>query len=320
MISSMNPLNSLQDSYSELIALTQLFLLREFPIKDELLTDVQTHAFFKKSILDSTKHQAKSAQTVKQEAKEVHEETTREPVRPQNVPHSPPLTNSLPPSKLPTPPIESTPLAEKPSTPTKAIKPETQPSKPATPDVTKAPLFNLEPLPPPVIPSHQEFKQWMKEHHPHFPLIEKPPSDHLAKKMKNAWQKELSLAPIVILAFNEQEKSLVFLKNIAQAITRHFAPAQVLSGLKIEQEKKWDALLKTPELRLVIASDYGLYLLPDLMKHYKESSHQDSKHYLDKTPLLLLSDLSLYLKEPQLKSLLWRAICNELRNFPNSSS
>ncbi len=69
-------------------------------------------------------------------------------------------------------------------------------------------------------------------------------------------------------------------------------------------------MTQSPDLRLVIASDYDLYLQPELMKVYREAPQQ-GKHYLNKTPLLLLSDLSLYLKEPQLKSLLWRAICNE---------
>ena len=69
-------------------------------------------------------------------------------------------------------------------------------------------------------------------------------------------------------------------------------------------------------LRLIIASDYGLYLQPKLMAYYREVTQQ-GKHFVNNIPLLLLSDLALYLKEPQLKSLLWRAICKEFAASPN---
>ena len=136
------------------------------------------------------------------------------------------------------------------------------------------------------------------------------PEDAVALKVKNSWLNEQTIPPVVILSFRGEEKELAFLKNVAHAISLRLAPARVIQASKWEKENGWQAITHSPDLRLVIASDYDLYLQPELMKVYREAPLQ-GKHYLNKTPLLLLSDLSLYLKEPQLKSLLWRAICNE---------
>ena len=145
---------------------------------------------------------------------------------------------------------------------------------------------------------------------PELSLREDIPNDGMALKIKNAWLEEHVIPPVVILSFHSEEKSLTFLKNVAYAISLRFTPAKVIAGAKWEKESGWETLLNTSTLRLIIATDYDLYLQPALMKVYREDPQQ-GRHYLKNTPLLLLSDLSLYLKEPQLKSLLWRAICNE---------
>jgi hypothetical protein len=273
--------------YSELIALTQLFLLREHCLQEYIVTDPTTHHFFKNSHLIDVK-----------------KEITTAPLPSLPLAQSPvyPLPKQVEPMILPQPIEKKAPL----STEIKEI---------ATPKITKEgkssiASFSLEPMAATNCLEKEEYIRFFQKNFPHYSLLEKTPSDQKAQKIKNAWHTEQLIPPIILLSFNDQEKHLTFLKNVANAITRHLAPAKVLSGITIEQEKRWESLLKTSELRLIIASDYGLYLLPGLMKHYKENA-RTAKHFVDQTPLLLLSDLSLYLKEPQLKPLLWRAICTE---------
>jgi len=50
----------------------------------------------------------------------------------------------------------------------------------------------------------------------------------------------------LILTFNEADKQLLLLKNIAKAIQLSIGPARLLSAEKIELEKGWDVLLQSP--------------------------------------------------------------------------
>ncbi len=146
-----------------------------------------------------------------------------------------------------------------------------------------------------------------------WPLCKIVPCDRIAKRNKETWLQQKNDYQIIILSFNEQERELLFLKNIAKAMTLRFSPAVVLPIDKIKKEAGWKDILTSSSLKLMIACDYDFYLHPELMEGYREVP-QEGKHYFNQTPLLLLSNLSLYLKEPQLKPLLWRAICNELRS------
>ena len=157
----------------------------------------------------------------------------------------------------------------------------------------------------------REVKQILAQHIPDYSTIEDIPEDHVAKSINSAWKQTQTVPSILILAFNDSEKHQLFLHNIAAAISICIAPAQVISASKIEQNLGWEEFLKNSRLRLVISSDYGIYTLPELMKHFKENPKQ-GKNFLGTVPLLLLSDLSLYLKEPKLKPLLWRSIISEI--------
>ncbi len=154
------------------------------------------------------------------------------------------------------------------------------------------------------------YMQFFKEHFPEYSLSSTIPSDQKAQKTKDAWKIKHQILPVAILSFHEQSQSLAFLKNIAKAIHLLLAPTCVLSGNNLEKNQQWDEVLTTPDLRLIIASDYELYLRPGLMEHYTQDK-QSGKHFLKRIPLLLLSDLTLYLKKPELKQLLWNAIRTE---------
>ncbi len=301
-------MNSLQEHYFKLVSLTQLFLLREFSLREKLTTNHETYLFLQKSVKSS--HPSQELAPLEKKSLPPLLLASPKTAKKALIPSS---SSPLPPQK---PPPQPTPLPPQPAPPEPYPEPTIpEPHPPTIIDRSHqksrySALFSLEPLPALTPVDCQEFKHILKEQYPHYIFIDHIPSDTLAKKIKNTWQTEQTTPSVMILSFNDQDKSLVFLQSIAQAITRYFAPARIFSSAKIEQEKRWDLLLANPELRLIIASDYGLYSLPELMKHHKEIPQQ-ARHFLNHIPLFLLSDLSLYFKEPQLKPFLWRAICKE---------
>ena len=56
-------------------------------------------------------------------------------------------------------------------------------------------------------------------------------------------------------------------------------------------------------IKLIISSDFGIYSFPNLMRYYREFQKT-----LGGIPVLLLTDLSLYLTQPHLKAALWQTL------------
>lgn len=305
-------MTSIQERYNELLTLTQVYLFREFSLKDTQVANPETFHFFKKKLAS-----APSLIPIPQ-----HKQN-QQPLQPSASQRNAPLPPAPYPRQEPSKPPSDTILQPKAASPVKTAAPLID-EVPPTIAEDKSPVKSagskevaLTPLPSSSTQRDQrEFWQLFQTQFPTTPLSEAVPADTIAKKIKDAWLNEQMIPPIIILSFHDGEKHLAFLKNIARAVSLRLAPARVISAPKIEQEKKWEAMLSSTGLRLVIASDYGLYMQPGLMKNYREVPQQ-AKHYLNNIPLLLLSDLSLYLKEPQLKPLLWRAICNEFASAPN---
>lgn len=312
-------MENIKQQYSELVSLTQLFLLRDYSLQDKKIADPQTYRYFQQLAIHSPSPAlvSKKPVTLNANSRNPYQATTTPP---NPVPQPDPLPPPSTPEPRPNPSIpEPTPPPAMPEPTPPTHTPDPVPP-PATPDprppvITKTSSrkefeFNLEPLSSAPSVETKEFREIIKQYYPTYPLRDQVPMDSEAIRRRHEWKINQEIPSIVILSFNDQDKQLSFLKNIVEAISLRLAPARLFSALKIEQEQKWESLLKAPTLRLIIASDYGLYMLPGLMKYYKETTKQ-AKHYLDQTPLLLLSDLSLYLKQPQLKPLLWRAICTE---------
>lgn len=307
----------LKQRYAQLLSWTQLFLLREYSVAIVKSVDPAVANFFlTRKKLGSPLSPAKKI--VQQPlASAPSTQFNKIPVRATTTPPSPdPRPPEIHPNPTPAQPFPPTTPPEPPSPDPKppVIHDKLSNSKHASK------MFALDPMgDTPVSHLNREFWKLFSTLFPDVNLSESIPSDAQAQKIKNNWLQEQMIPPVVLLSFQEGEKQLIFLKNIADAISLQLAPARVFSASKIEQENEWDALLKSPALQLVIASDYGLYMQPGLMKFYREIPQQ-GKHFLGSIPLLLLSDLSLYLKEPQLKSLLWRAICNEFAAARSLSS
>lgn len=283
---------NLLNQFAELISLTNLYLLREFHSPDPIFTDPSTHLFY-------------------QPYQKTPPHETSKPL------HTPPPPYRE--TSLPRQDINKTVQVPLP-TKTQIIPPEVslqqhqQESELENLKLKNTPSsFHLEPLSGLEHTSQwNDFKPLFQQYFPNHPLNEQIPSDARAKKINTTWKMDQVIPPVVILSFNDQNNQLVLIKNIAKATSLNLAPTRVISAHTIEQQNKWKEFLHSPSLKLIIASDYGFYLLPELMKFYKEVP-KSAKHFLHQTPLLLLSDLSLYLKEPQLKSLLWRAICSEFQ-------
>lgn len=304
-------MKTIKHRYLELLQLTQLFLLREYAISDIKTVDPVLMSYFQKK-----------GKTAPAPIK------TTQNFQPVEKPPSQLSTSIKPPESMPKP------LTPKPQSIVQPVLKPFEPPKPSPqpqPAQKQQPVANLsaaaapkEPqdksrkisLEPQAIQAAQsdftEFRKILPSLFPDWKLSDNIPDDTLAIKNKNIWLSKREITPVIILSFHDNPQHQTFLANIAKAITLRLAPARVISAPELEKNNQWDDILKSPQLKLVISSDYELYLHPKLMSHYREEKDQ-GKHILHQTPLLLLSDLSLYLKEPQLKSFLWRAICNEFK-------
>lgn len=274
---------SIKKQYQELVALTQKYLMQEFALRDRKSTDYQTYMYFKQS----------AKQDRIQEQKEL-----------QPAPSYPVSATPARPQALPTP--VPSPIVPPPQD--AVIKPEpVPPAQSKTDSSTKKSFFERDPMPPAPDSDFGDIPKIVADKFPTQKLLDYVLGDDEAKKINTGWQTETPMPEILLLSFNESPKQKAFLTNMAKAIQFRLGTVTIFSAQKIEHDKGWEAILRSKTLRLIIASDCNLSTFPLLMKHYREVPKQ-AKHFLGKVPLYLLSDLSLYLKEPQLKPSLWQAI------------
>jgi len=145
---------------------------------------------------------------------------------------------------------------------------------------------------------------------PHLSIINTIPSDATACKISERWKTKNKSAPISILTFQEPKEQKALLEQIACALDIYFGPAKIIEAETIEKERQWEAFLSVSDLKMIIVCDYTLWQLSSLMHFYKETPAQGIRT-LSNTPLFLLPDLSLYLKDPLLKRSLWKALCQK---------
>lgn len=316
-------MKSIKEHYTQLLSLTQLYLLREEQLYSHKAVDPSVLTYFQTKMGTFS-----SSKKIGQKELSPPSFLPQSESFPLKMTSQPPLPDPRPPEILPdpVPPVHPEPARPDPLPPTNPPAPE--PVEPQPPIIHNQSLgskfdskkLSLELLTPKaLLPINQEFWKLLPSLFPDLKLCTTIPSDQHAQKLKNKWLDNHVIPPVIILSFQQNDKHLAFLKNVAKAISLHLAPARVLSADQIEKEKKWETILTSSHLKLVIASDYDIYLKPQLMHFYKEVPQQN-RHFLHQTPLLLLSDLSLYLKDPQLKSLLWRAIRNEFALSQKESS
>lgn len=272
----------LHEEYVELLSLTQLYLLQEFHPQERITVAPD---FFKA-------HPSQPVPTPK----------------PVNIPAS-----NLPVQKLPTPQVTVKPDKLQP------VQTVTAPAIEVTPQakaVSKAPasstplpepsadFFKLIPMTPASASDLQDIREIISKKFPHFSILETPPAD---LQSGNDMKAQIAAASVIILSFQESMTAHTFLENVSQAISHCFVPSAIIPAHIVEQEQNWDLLAQAKGVRLIIASGAKIENFSGFMKRCRQSDRQKSA-FFGEIPLLLLPDLAIYLKEPNYKSDLWRAI------------
>lgn len=281
---------SLLTEFFSLVKLMQAHLEENSAPKEWLYVEKESYDFFKAHHTKNLNKPSVKQVTLPQEKKA-------------------PLRISTPPPKQASPPMPSLPVKPVVNKP-EASPPVAEPIMPTPapkPTSSKTKKFSLQPLEKIPDSDFTGIKKTYQELFPQETLLIDAPDDSEARALVQAWKESTPAAPILILCFNESEKEKLFLKNLAKALRLTYAPAALVDAPKVEQDNGWDALLASPTLKLIITSDYPLYNLAGAMKLYREEQRQ-ALRFLKKTPLFLLSDISLYLKEAHLKGSLWQAL------------
>lgn len=177
-------------------------------------------------------------------------------------------------------------------------------------------VLELSPPPLPLKKSFGKMRTLLEAVAPELYLHEGPISDEKAKQTKGAWREKSQIPEIPILFQGEAHRS--FLDNIAKAITLSLAPSRTIEVRPYEREKKWDLLLKSPKLKLILCPDHLVFSLKELRTFYRENLSQKT-HFLGNTPLLLLPNLAFYFEDPYLKRFLWNVICQTFQLLPRNS-
>jgi len=175
----------------------------------------------------------------------------------------------------------------------------------------KKPFFKLEPLGAPPVLLFDELRNLLKKVAPRLNTLDTLPDDRSAKQIKQAWQEKNHIPSVAVFLFHEKEKERLFLKNLASAIDTLRSSSKPVDALHFEREKNWDFFFSSKQLKLIVLLESSLHSSLDLMRYYKEYP-TSRKKTLGEIPLFLLPDLSLYFKDPLLKSSLWNALCSQL--------
>jgi len=205
--------------------------------------------------------------------------------------------------ELPPPPKLTKPLPKPKANPIPHVpQPSPTPKKKEHKDV----FFELEPPPVPRAEANLTVRKILKEIDSELYLHESIPSDHKAKRIKEAWKEKRDTPAIPILFQGQKYRS--FVTKIAKAIDILYGSCRIV---EIEPTKKWDLFLESESLKLIIAPDTMIFGTKELLPFYQENPQQKTRK-LGKVPLLLLPDLSLYFKDPYLKRALWNVIKSAL--------
>lgn len=240
---------------------------------------------------------------------------TKAPSLPKEIPAIPSPSKTLPltPQKKTLNGEPSSPLAPI-DTPTKASSQEKK-ALPKTP-LKPAPLLQtITPSPTSKIKKIDEMRdieEVIKKRVSHYPLSP-PPSDKRAHMVKNQWKFSSSFPKVPLFVSKEASSFRPLLESIAEAISLTFVPSRLIDITPYEEEKSWHTLFESTEIDLILIPDITLWETSELITFYKEFPQNQSKRLLGNVPLLLLPDLSLYLKAPLLKRSLWNLISQHLK-------
>lgn len=132
-------------------------------------------------------------------------------------------------------------------------------------------------------------------------------SDNKAQRVKNAWRTKKEIPAIPILYSKGLSAFRPLLLNIAAAIDTQIAPSRLVDIDTFDQSESWQTLIEYEKVQFVIAPDHLLLESAGLKRHLRENPATQER-FLGEIPLLLLFNLSMYYKAPQLKKSLWKLI------------
>lgn len=281
---------TLQERYSELLAQMKLYLTQEYGLTARIFSEPESYTYFKTYALAQQKAKNKPLEKV------------------QTVVADKPAPVKAA-TSCDTPNVDTIKPASVKAAASHRI-PNEDPDKPAPVKAAATPatpIFTLENPSPVQLVDYADLRKILVEKLPHIPLLDHVPDDMEARNLANLWAQKRKSPQILLLSFDKTAKHQAFLDNIAKALEVHGFTAHVTNAMKLEYNNEWEEVLKSKELKLVVASSSGFYNLPCLQNFYREGTKQ-GHYYLGDSLLLLLSDISFYLKEPGLKSSLWRAV------------
>lgn len=283
---------------SELINLAQHFLQQE-PRQRTMTVSGESYSFFE-SMLNEEPLSATSV------PKEVVRNGASGPSLSKLHPTQHPVVETKQ-KEVATKQLASPQMATHPAAPIQVKNPETSHVVPAK----SIQGFQIEPLKESSPLDVKEFASIIKAQAPNYPIRDDVPDDAVAKVIKDQWKTRHQMPAVVILSFDEKEEAFELLKNITEAITARLAPARVLPGFRIDKENKWEPLLNSPELRLIIANGQSVKSIPGLMKFCEEIAGE-SLTKIHRTTFISI-DAGHCIKDPQQKRILWQSICNALK-------
>jgi hypothetical protein len=140
--------------------------------------------------------------------------------------------------------------------------------------------FALEPLPKAHPIDLKDIREIITEKYPRLSILDTLPEEKIT-------------VPAVLVIYQQASSSqLTFLKNLVKAISLSLTPATLFDIQMLQRQNLWNHFLQSPNLRLIVTSG--------------KISHSTE------TPILEMSDLSLYLTDPLQKQSLWKMIQSAL--------
>lgn len=283
------------ETYKELLALGQLYLLQEHSWQEQVVVDpVLVKALKMRKPAPPAIPTPTEPQAIRMEPRPVPI-----PPPPQIVPKAapstpPPVQQSIAPQAPAQAPVSEPPVA---------------PSPVVTEEKKKA-FLELQPMGAAAARENGELLRLIKQVYPNFSYIEKVPDDSEAKALGRQWDLNALEAEIFILSFSEVPKQVAFLQNIAKALRFGGRRATVIKAQSVEEKDGWAKIIQNDQTKCLIASDYGIYTLEKFMPFVK--INDKGQHHAGTVPLFLMADVALYFKEPHLKAALWKALESDL--------
>lgn len=163
------------------------------------------------------------------------------------------------------------------------------------------------------IAAHPKMGTLLAKVAPHLFIHKGPPKDDKAKKIKTLFLQKNHLPKIPLFYTKQLEAHRPFLENIAKAVDYLTGSCRLVDIEPIEQQNQWKEIFAASPFSLIIAPDITIFGFYHLITHFKEIPALGQKR-LSNVPVFLLPDLTLYLKDHNLKRSLWLELQKYVRD------